>query len=194
MKIRLWDKIKSKIRSAASTFASRFAELMPDVIPLGLDWRREVKALIWLWISCVLISFCYFIDLSQHINSLYGWDRINGQQVKVLRGTMMPDFYEVLDGNMDALFIGAVLALLLAVYHYTYHYQGSRSIYLMRRLPKKYELLKRCLTVPVAASVVLLLTALLLVPVYYGLYMAFVPQECIVPGQWGRFIASVFGG
>lgn len=194
MRIKFWDSIKARAHAAAAKLASQFCGLMPNIIPLGLDWRREVKTLIWMWISCVLISFCYFIDLSQHINSLYGWDRINGQQVKVLRGTMMPDFHEVLDGNLDALFIGAVLALLLAAYYYAYHYQGSRSIYLMRRLPKKYELFKRCIVVPAAASVVLLLTAFFLVPVYFGLYMAFVPQECIVPGQWGRFIASVFGG
>ena len=76
--------------------------------------------------------------------------------------------------------------VLLAAYHYAYHRQGSKSIYLMRRLPSKLELHRRCLTLPIAGILIALLTAFLLLLIYYAVYMNVTPAECLMPGQWQK--------
>ncbi|MFR8267820.1 MAG: hypothetical protein ACLVC5_09315, partial [Clostridia bacterium] len=72
-------------------------------------------------------------------------------------------------------------------YHYGYHFRGSKSIYTMRRLPSKHPLARRCLTVPVLGAAAAALSALLLICLYYLLYIAVTPEQCLVPGQWQKF-------
>ena len=79
-----------------------------------------------------------------------------------------------------------LLPLVFLLWHYAYHYQGSRSVYLMRRLPDRWEYHRRCLAIPaatVAATAVLLAGSLAL---FYGAYMLFTPAACVVPGQWAE--------
>lgn len=67
----------------------------------------------------------------------------------VLRpGAVMEDFAQLLDWMLLGFAVTAVCMAALAVWHYASHFQGSRSIYTMRRLPQRWELARRCLTLP----------------------------------------------
>ena len=46
---------------------------------------------------------------------------------------------------------------------------------------------RRCLTVPVLGAAAAALSALLLICLYYLLYIAVTPEQCLVPGQWQKF-------
>lgn len=94
-------------------------------------------------------------------------------------------FYHELSGGAFTLFL--IFALSMAgfiIYHYLSHYQGSKSIYLMRRLPDRWELHHRCLTLPLTGALIYLGCALFLLLVYFCIYLIVTPAQCLIPGQW----------
>jgi amino acid transporter len=98
----------------------------------------------------------------------------------------MTDFYAILGGALYGFLILALCMPALILYHYAYHYQGSKNIYLMRRLPNRWELHKRCVTLPLLAALICLLSVLVLLCIYLGIYMTATPRECLTPGQWQK--------
>lgn len=108
----------------------------------------------------------------------------------------MPLFAELLAESrpMAGFWITAACMAALAAWHYAYHYQGSRSIYLMRRLPSRWELWRRCLALPAAGAVCALLLAALLLLCYFGLYLLLTPRPCLQPGQWAGLGRYFLGG
>ena len=100
----------------------------------------------------------------------------------VREGVMMQDFWQLLHVDFDSLdgFLLFYLVMLgLIVYHYLYYYQGSKSIYLMRRLPDKWEMHRRNVALPLAAIVIGFLTELVVLLLYYGIYVLATPTQCL---------------
>lgn len=150
-------------------------------VPLGVNGKKVRNGVLIALGLGVLISFGFFGRLIDAWDELYEWVG----RTRVLRqGAVMPGYRTLLQGSFWGL--GAVAACMagLAGGFYASHYQGSRSIYTMRRLPKRWELWRRCLTVPAAAVLCCLLLALLLRFVYFGIYLLVTPEGCLPPGQW----------
>ena len=80
--------------------------------------------------------------------------------------------------------LSLLLPLVFLLRHYAYHYQGSRSVYLMRRLPDHREFRRRCLALPLAALACFILLAAVTVLLYFGLYYLVMPDANIPPNQW----------
>ena len=90
------------------------------------------------------------------------------------------------DTAFDALYI------FFAATHYFYHYQETKSIYTMKRLPKKpLELHKRCLAAPLAGMAATVLLFFLTLAVLYVHYILIVPEQCISPNQLGKLIYAI---
>lgn len=62
---------------------------------------------------------------------------------------------------------------------YACHKQDSMSIYLMRRLPDKWELHRRCWGRPLIFTGLSLLLILALTGLYFVIYLLFTPVECL---------------
>lgn len=184
------SKLSDRLRCSLRQARERFVSAIPDYVPPGFNWQTELKFAAAYWCIAVLVSLWFFVDLGNAINDLYYYDGIR----RVLSGAMMEDFSQIIRGKMSMLNFSIVLAAALSALHLCYHYLGSKSIYTMRRLPQRFELLKRCVSVPLAIAAVMLITACILTLLYYWAYMANVPPVCLVPGQWERFVASIFGG
>lgn len=91
----------------------------------------------------------------------------------------MPAFQD-LTANLFVIFYFVIIyCVLLAVYHYFYHYQGSKMIYLMRRLPDKWELHIRCLLLPIVAGMIALAYRYMLEMLFYAIYILFTPSQCL---------------
>ena len=99
----------------------------------------------------------------------------------------MKDFHVLMAFAPIGFAILGIHTALQAVFHYRYHSQGSKSIYLMKHLPDRMELHRRCLTLPVAGLVICGLTAFLTIVLCYGIYVYFTPKECLSPHQWEMF-------
>ena len=87
------------------------------------------------------------------------------------------------------LLLGA--AVVLAVVNRLSFLRGSRSDYLMRRLPNRWELARRSYALPLLLILATLGTMALLLAIYYAVYLALTPPECLQPDQlsklWDNF-------
>lgn len=152
--------------------------------PPGLELKIEKRVFGWGMVLAVLFSLSFFIHFFNELERLLYWR--NGAERTLRPNAVMPDFVEVL-GN--ALLGFVILALCMAAFilvHYAYHHQGSKSIYLMRRLPNRWELHRRCITLPLAAVLLCLAAGFLLLLIYFAVYMRATPAVCLTPGQWRK--------
>ncbi|GAU78363.1 hypothetical protein [Fusibacter sp. 3D3] len=154
-----------------------------DYTPMGIDYRQEMK---WICIGlCIstLYSFGFLFSLSNYYHALF--TTINQKRV-LIKGAFMPDFVEVLGQHLIGFFIVSLCMIALVIYHYFYHYQDSKSIYLMRRLPNRWALLKRCVSLPLFSVLTAILMALFLLLFYFGIYFWVTPEACMTPNQWHK--------
>ena len=82
------------------------------------------------------------------------------------------------------LLLGAAAAL--AAVNRLSFLRGSRSDYLLRRLPDRRELARRAYALPLLLILATLGTMVLALAVYYAVYLALTPPECLQPNQLGK--------
>ena len=156
-----------------------------NYFPPGFPWKPWRNLIISVYPASVLFSSaCYFTRLKGCYDSLFN-ELSKGREL--LPGAVMSLFGNLLEGCSFGFIVLIVCMLALTIANYRYHYQGSKSIYLMRRLPKKYEMAKRCLLLPVAVIFVSLATICLLLVIYYQIYLFVTPEQCLLPDQWQIF-------
>jgi len=160
-------------------------------LPPGYDPKPELNTLLWTALGALCFSFGFFFRLFDGVRELYDVDTRNGRHL--IPGAEMPPYDQVFGSAASGFAVVIVLAVVIAFMHYSYHHQGSRSIYLMKRLPKRSVLHFRCLALPVAITVAAVLTAALLYLLYYGMYLITVPAECL-PGAGGTVTVLPYGG
>ena len=170
---------------------NKFYKRMARYLPLGIDAKTTFGQLaVSMGIAVTFSLAAPVVILSQYDHLYYR----EGSKKILYEGMMMPMFGEIVP-TWFVLF-GAVLigCVLTAVMYYLYHRQDSMSIYTMRRLPSRWELHIRCLTVPVVTALLAIVLAILLMALYYAFYCWLVPAECIVPGQIPFLISEMTGG
>ena len=101
---------------------------------------------------------------------------------------MMPDFYAVLGNAMLVIPIAFAAMFSMAAMHYVYHWKGSRSIYLKRRLPSRWELHRRCLTLPALGIAFFLILGAAEMFIMYGIYLLAAPDGTVAPDQFEKLI------
>ena len=171
---------------------SNFARWMARRVPPGLDWWTEVKwAVSGLVVGTLWSLAAFSYQFSNACNRLYDW--VGGQRFLVESRTIDP-FPELLHLSMAGLLLGMALTVPLACYHYAYHYLGSRSIYLMRRLPDGWELWRRCLTVPVLLAVLCLVAIELLTILHFLMFLLLTPSPCLPAEPWRQLLYALGGG
>jgi hypothetical protein len=157
---------------------------LSEYFPVGIERRRELKRLLYAALAALLYSMGFLVRLAGAHGELYTELR-DGTRV-LISGAVAEDFARLLRGSMIGFWVMAGAALLWASYFYGYHYQDSRSIYLMRRLPQRGELHRRCLTFPLASALALLLLGAATTAAYYLIYVCVMPAQCMQPNQLGR--------
>ena len=163
-------------------------EKIDNYIPLGFEFKYEKRIFIWGIVLSLLYGSFFFRRF------YYTWDNLfervwkNGELVKlgVKEGAVMKDFVELFDNASLGFFIVAVYMVLFVFLHYAYFKQESKSIYLMKRLPNKWELHKRCITIPLIEIGICFIVAFLFLLLCYTVYMVVTPAECIVGNQWKK--------
>lgn len=171
---------------------SSFSQWVARQVPPGLDWWTEVKwAVSGLAVGALwsLVAFSY--QFSNACRRLYEW--VGGKYVLVESRTIAP-FPELLVQTMAGLLLGMLLTIPLACYHYAYYYLGSRSIYVMRRLPNRWELWRRCLTVPALLAVICLGAIELLTILYFLIFLLITPDSCLPQEPWQQLLYALGGG
>jgi len=160
----------------------RFLE---ENFPPGFIYKTELFT--WLGVSCIWTA-------NSMINFFAGY-LSKRQELYIRKGTefladerkIMPDFIDVFDpGFLRTLLFALLLFIAASAVHYKYYSGGSKSIYLMLRLPNRTELHRRSLLIPLLFSILFILMSIILFFLYYAVYMNFTPKACLSPGQWQR--------
>ena len=155
--------------------------------PPGFPWKNTLKGLAWAGSLSLLWSLSFFYTYLVYYDQLFQ-TMLSGKKI-LQEGAVMADFGFILKGKQNGFLIIALAMIGLAVYHYTYFYHGSKSIYLMKRLPRRSELWHRCIVLPVAVMVASMAVAAVLTLGYYAFYMAVTPPSCLTPGQWETLVS-----
>lgn len=151
--------------------------------PLGMSLKTELALFCGGLSYSILFSLLFLQHYMDARSDLYDWHL---DKCQLVPGAVMPDFVTLLDDDFHGFLIVGLGMLGFVAYHYFYHYQESKSVYLMRRLPDKMEWHRRCLTLPFGAILICVLTVLLLLVIFFAVYMFCTPQECLTPGQWQK--------
>ena len=153
-------------------------------VPPGADGALEAKLTgLGLGLGAVYSLIVFLVRYSDARAALFTWD---GRETVLREGVVMKDFGYLLDKTFLGFVIVALCMVVLAVWHYAGHYQGSRSIYTMRRLPDRWELHRRCLTLPVLGVLGCLVCAVILLLIFYAIYQNTTPEQCLTPHQWQK--------
>ena len=160
-------------------------------IPMGMNGEKIWAGLMVGLTAAWMLSWSFFARYWNAYDVLFA----NRRGTKVLRqGAVMAPFHEVLGGALTGFGLFALCMPALAVWNYFYHYQGSRSIYLMRRLPDRWELPRRCIAQPALALALCAVTAVVTLLLYFAFYWLVTPKECLQSGQWGMLLNTWING
>lgn len=121
-------------------------------------------------------SLLFVIRYLNARSNLWAWWDGGRQRIP---GRMMLPFGELIHGVFLAMAVAALGYVIYGVFFYLSHYQGSRSIYTMRRLPDRWELWRRCLTFPAVFLLLSALCTLILLGLYYLLWRFATPPDAL---------------
>lgn len=159
-------------------------EFLKKYSPPGMDLKQEKRFLFIGYICSAVYSLFDFLgNYAMAYDRLY--DYIGGKPVLNINA-VMTDFRLLIKFSFIGFGITALVMLGFIIYRYAYYRQGSMSIYLMKRLPRKTEIHKRALVLPFLAVFICLLTAFLLLLLYFAVYMLATPDVSLTPNQWQK--------
>jgi len=144
--------------------------------PLGMDLTSEIGMYILGVIVATGQSLLFLLSYSGAYQELYEY---RGGKKVLIEGAFIQPFDNLAEGLFTFGIIVCVVSLLTVIYHYIYHYQGSKMMYLMKRLPDKTDLKKRCWTLPVAGAVIMAVWMFILRMIFYAVYMLCTPSQCL---------------
>ncbi len=156
---------------------------LKDLLPVGIRPQEEVKPILIGLIGSALFSQSFWFSYFENYNRIIQMSERQNQVYYYGQSAVMNSFAELFGHCMIGFLLIAVSMLVLAVFHYLYHYQGSKSIYRMKCLPDRWELLRRCLSIPVLVLLLCVLLVLVLTLLYYGIYLLATPRELLPPGS-----------
>lgn len=140
-------------------------------MPVGRDPSAYLKAGVAAWIAASVYELGFF--LINYVNELANVRRM----LKIRPVMKIPAFYGLIENGFRLFPLVWLVMALEVISAYGYHRMGSMSIYLMRRLPDRWELHRRCWTLPVLITLGSLASMGLIALVCYGIYRGFTPAE-----------------
>ena len=149
----------------------------------GYDYDGEKTTFIIMMIMSGFCCLIYDFRYSTARDRLYYW---SGDDKVLNVQAVMPDFKDLLGWTLGGFLIAAIVCLMFIGVRYHYLHKESKSIYLLRRLPSKGEIFRRCAVMPLAEAMVFLITAGLLLVFFFAIYMISTPDECLMPDQWSK--------
>jgi len=144
--------------------------------PPGVNLKNELLMYMWTNIFAVIYSMGFIFRYIDAFDSLYVYknmDRVLNTSAK------MDPFAEILGNGYIGFYIPVLAAIVMIFYHYRYYHQDSKSIYLMKRLPKRFLIVKQCVTIPIIAIFATLMVFALIMMIYYAIYRFITPDVCL---------------
>ena len=144
--------------------------------PLGIGVKNQVTAYFAGVITATVYSMWFILRYISARNELF--ENVRGEQ-KLIEGAVMRDFNMLTQNLFWGFVIMIIVTLFTGVFFYFYHYEGSKMIYLMKRLPDKGELWRRCVTLPIVGTVILVVWMIIVRLLYFVIYVFCTPAQCL---------------
>ena len=144
-------------------------------------------------IFCLLVvsliySFSFLINMEEALTE-QKYSQLRSEEL-----VQVAMFADVLGNCMNFFLLAIIACLLLSIKTYLYHFQGSKSIYLMKRLANPKELWIRVFTLPAIGALTHIILAGILLALFYMSYISRSPVGCVEDGQWSYLINLWLGG
>ncbi len=157
---------------------------MKNLFPVGFNYKKEMYWYLAIVVASIITALTDLSSIFEAKRNLF----YNGIYTK---GDMAPDFIKVSDGHMFGFWLLMLFGVYMIYAHYKYHYQGTMSIYTMKRLKSKAELHVRCTVIPIVIIVLSFLMVVALKFLFFKVYMTILPAESIQPEQFEKLIYSI---
>lgn len=154
-------------------------EKMKTWFPPGYDYRQEWRAFFIILAAGCFISLGYLFELDNHVCELFYHD---SKQGRILRpGAVALPFWSLIQNWLWGFGFPLFYGIACAVDHMLYYRRSTRSIYLMKRLPKRSVWVKSCFQGAGAELMITAAAVVLLLLLYRLCYVLRIPKECM-PG------------
>ena len=170
-------------------------------LPPGWNIKRELLLGGLFSIALVLI-FSWFVFGVRYNDALgniyaYKYETALSRTRVLVPGTVMSPFARLVSGSFFMFWVFAFTQIAAAWSMYRSFSAESKSVYLMRRLPKRWELPKRCIPVPLMMLLCGFAVCMLQLLVFRAVYYHNLPAEALPPHLPLRlidlFIYNIFG-
>lgn len=144
--------------------------------PPGIGVEKQVIGFIAGLVIATLHSMLFLVRYSEARQALY---ESVGTKQKLIQGAIILDF-DILTGTVFwSFYLMGIVTLLTIIFFYFYYYDGSKMMYLMKRLPDKTEVYRRIVTLPIAGVVILTIWMGILKMLYFAIYILCTPSQCL---------------
>ena len=105
-------------------------------------------------------------------------------------GKMMPYFGELITGSLMLIWVILLFNIAFGIANYMSFSKGSKSIYVMKRVPDSKEMFRRSFALPFAGIALALIVAIILLIIFYLAYRTIPPLDRIYPVQLIDFLRA----
>lgn len=160
-------------------------ESLSRLFPLGWPWQNEIMlTAAALGLSALTAMGLFLSRLTPALNALY--ERTYQDELVLVPGRLVPPYPQIFGNALLGFGLVALCLILLPIGHFLWHRWGARSDYLMRRLPRRQELAKRCITGSALLLVITVLMGLVMFGLLFLWYQAATPAGHLPPDVWAR--------
>lgn len=156
---------------------------LTKITPPGTDVFIEIKRFC-IALFCATCCSIQIYGISLHRTYDYTLFEYVGTERVLSPNAVMPPFPDILGRSLWFYYFVALCSLSIIILYFMQYYRGSKSIYLMRRLPQRWELLRRSITLPVLGALISLLTAFLMMLLFLAAYYLVTPEQCLPSNPW----------
>ena len=151
-------------------------EKLKRLYPPGYPIRGELFGVVLLFGMAFIFSHQFLIRLWNMTWDLYVHE---GKERFLKPDAVAESFSQMVEGHWWYFLAPLYYLAVMAVGHYLYYWQKTKSIYVMRRIPKRGVVFASCVKGAAFWTVVLVLGTALLYGLYFVLYWLVVPAECM---------------
>ena len=158
----------------------RLERKLSALLPPNMAAERVHDWILWSLIAPALVCALAFLCRYREAYDALWYSSYSPHAGELLGSVLMQPFAVCILWTLIVYPMLAAVALATAAVLYSSYYQGSRSIYLMRRLPDGRSLLRRQVwTAPVCWALTILLSGAVLLGLCWLLWRFKTPAECL---------------
>lgn len=159
---------------------------LKNLAPPGSNVETTVKLFICEIALMILISLVAIVKIRdanyQIFHDIYGYYFDTGK--------MMPYFYEIVRGRFLFFWVIVLFNITFGIANYMSFSKETKSIYVMKRIPDPKEMFRRSFALPLGGIAVALISAIILLIIFYLVYRYLPPADRIYPVQLTDFLRA----